>query len=76
MTKIVLPFTLLAIIFVRALHAAPAQAQEIRTFVSSSGNDSDNASAPPRPAGTSRPLTPRRLPEARSTCSIPATTAR
>jgi hypothetical protein len=44
MTKATLafPLTLLAIALVPALHAAPAQAQENRTFVSSTGNDSNN----------------------------------
>src|SRR5580700_4996111 len=44
MTKatLALPLTLLAIALVPALHAAPAQAQENRTFVSSTGNDSNN----------------------------------
>src|ERR1700692_1525200 len=41
-TTLALPLTLLAIVLVPALHAAPAQAQENRTFVSSTGNDSNN----------------------------------
>jgi len=41
-TTLALPLTLLAIVLVPALHAAPARAQENRTFVSSTGNDSNN----------------------------------
>src|ERR1700722_1930040 len=44
MTKatLALPLTLLAIALVPALHAVPAQAQENRTFVSSTGNDANS----------------------------------
>jgi len=45
-TALVLQLTLLAIALVRVLYAAPAQAQEIRTFVSSAGNDSNNCLTP------------------------------
>jgi hypothetical protein len=41
-TTLALPLTVLAIILVAVLHAVPAQAQENRTFVSSTGTDGNN----------------------------------
>jgi hypothetical protein len=71
-----LPLTLLAIALVPALHAAPVQAQENRTFVSSTGSDSNsclNTATPCRHFAAAYAATP--AGGARSTCSIRATTA-
>ena len=77
MRKIACLLTLLPAVLVGASLAAPAQAQENRTFVSAAGSDFNVRAPPPlRLAGTSQPPMRRRPPEARWTYSIRPTTAR